>query len=171
MLWMFFLSTLAIGSLTFGGGYAMISALQQELVVRHAWLTPDEFINGVAIGQITPGPLMIMVSFMGYKIAGFGGALLGTLGIFLPSFLLALFLSRYYTQAQASPPLQAALRGINAAVGGLLAAATLDLARGSLNNPVSVAIAVAGILLIGPARREPVWVLLAAGATGAWLLR
>lgn len=87
MLWSFVLSALAIGSFTFGGGYAMISALEQDFVARHAWLTPAEFSNGVAIGQLTPGPLMIMIAFMGYKSAGFWGALLGTIALFLPSFV------------------------------------------------------------------------------------
>lgn len=171
MLWPFFLNILAIGSLTFGGGYAMISALQQDLVVRNAWLTSEEFSNSVAVGQITPGPLMIMVAFMGYKIAGFPGALLGTLGLFLPSFVLVLFLSRYYQRLQGNPVVEAALKGINAAVVGLLAAATLDLARSSFSSVEAVVIAVTGILLMGPARREPAWVLLSAGLAGAWFLR
>lgn len=72
-LWLFFLNILSVGCFTFGGGYAMISALQQSIVVRHGWLSSEEFSNGVAVGQITPGPLMIMVAFLGFKIAGFWG--------------------------------------------------------------------------------------------------
>lgn len=80
-----FISTFVMGSLTFGGGYSMISALQQDLVARHVWLTPREFSNS----QITPGPLMMI----GYKMAGFWGTLLGTLGLF---YLLLFWYYFYY---------------------------------------------------------------------------
>lgn len=162
MLGAFFLRVLAIGTFTFGGGYAMVSALQQDLVTRHGWLTPGEFSNGVAVGQVTPGPLMIMIAFLGYKIAGVWGALLGTVGLFAPSFVAVLVLSRYYQRFKASPRLEA----------GLLAAASVDLARTALGHPATIIIAAASAALIAGTRRlDPGWVLLASGVAGALLLR
>lgn len=172
MLWRFFLSSLAIGCLTFGGGYAMVSALQRELVVRHGWLTPGEFSSGVAVGQVTPGPLMVMVAFMGYKIAGAWGALLGTVALFAPSFVLVLLLARSFDRVRANPRVAAALRGVNAAVVGLLLAATLDLGRASLTAATPTLLALAAfVLILGPFRRQPTWVLVAAGLLGVVLLR
>lgn len=172
MLGAFFLRVLAIGTFTFGGGYAMVSALQQDLVTRHGWLTPGEFSNGVAVGQVTPGPLMIMIAFLGYKIAGVWGALLGTVGLFAPSFVAVLVLSRYYQRFKASPRLEAALKGVSAAVAGLLAAASVDLARTALGHPATIIIAAASAALIAGTRRlDPGWVLLASGVAGALLLR
>ena len=169
MLWSFFLRTLLIGSLTFGGGYAMISALQQEFVYRRAWLTQPEFSGGVAIGQVTPGPLMIMIAFLGYKIAGLAGALLGTLALFAPSFILALLLARYQGAVKTNPTVQAAQEGIHYAVVGLLAAAAFSMAGGNLTSIPAIILAAAAILFLGPARLDPAWVFLAAGLAGALL--
>lgn len=171
IIWTFFVKALAIGSTTFGGGYAMISALQQELVARRAWLTQTEFGSGVAIGQITPGPLMIMIAFLGYKIAGIRGALLGTAGLFLPSFILVLLLSKCHEKVKTSPIAKAVLKGVNAAVVGLLAAAVVSLSAGSLGGIAPKIIAMAGALLMGPVNVEPVWVLLGAGILGALFIR
>ncbi len=171
MLGAFFLRVLAIGAFTFGGGYAMISALQQDLVTRHGWLTPGEFSNGVAVGQVTPGPLMVMVAFIGYRIAGVWGALLGTVGLFTPSFVAVLVLGRYYKRLRVSPRLEAALKGVSAAVAGLLAAASVDLARTALGHPATAVMAAAGAALIAGTRRlDPGWAILASGLAGALLL-
>jgi len=171
VLWPFFVRVLGIGAMTFGGGYAMISALQQELVARRAWLTQSEFGSGVAVGQITPGPLMIMIAFLGYKIAGIWGAFLGTIGLFMPSFLLVLLLSKYHERVKTSPITKAMLRGVNAAVVGLLAAAVVNLSIGSLSGITPLVIALAGALLIGLAGIEPAWVLLGAGVLGALFIK
>lgn len=172
MIWEFFLNTLAIGSLTFGGGYAMISALQQDFVVQNRWLTQAEFSNGVAAGQITPGPLMVMISFMGYKIAGLAGAVLGTIALFLPSFLVVMFLSSYFNKIKSNVMVQSALKGINAAVIGLLAAATIDLGIASFKNVVTIIISLlAGFLIVKFSKVEPAWILIGAGVIGLIAVR
>jgi chromate transporter len=171
MLGPLFLHVLAIGVFTFGGGYAMISALQQDLVTRHGWLTPSEFSNGVAVGQVTPGPLMLMVAFLGYKMAGFWGALAGTVALFVPSFVAVLVLSRHYHRLASSPRVAAALRGVNAAVVGLLAAAAVDLGRGLANPGVWAVTALSLLLLSLAPRRDPAWVILGAGVAGVLFLR
>jgi len=171
MLLPLFLHILTIGLFTFGGGYAMISALQQDLVTRHGWLTPAEFSNGVAVGQVTPGPLMLMVAFLGYKMAGFWGALAGTVALFGPSFVAVLVLSRHYHHLASSPRVAAALKGVNAVVVGLLAAAAVDLGRGTLANPGVWAVTALSLLLLSLApRRDPAWVILGAGVAGILFL-
>ena len=84
----------------------MITPLHYELVTHYGWMTEAEFSSAVAIGQVTPGPLMIMVAFMGYKIAGFAGATLGTLGLFLPSALIVLAIASSYLHRKDAPIIQ-----------------------------------------------------------------
>jgi chromate transporter len=171
MLTAFFLRVFLIGTVTFGGGYAVISALQQELVMRRAWLTAEEFSNGVAAGQLTPGPLLLMITFMGYKIAGFWGALLGTIALFLPTALLVVALSPYYLKLKNAPLTRAALSAVNAAVVALLVSATLDLAGSTLASSMSVLIALFGAALMGPLKKDSALVLIAAGVIGELFLR
>lgn len=171
MLWQLFLNSLTVGALTFGGGYAMISALQQDLVVRRAWLTPAEFANGVAVGQVTPGPLMILVAFLGYKVAGLWGSVLSTAGLFAPSFIIAVLLSRRSEKVEASPLMQAALRGVKAAVTGLIAAAAVNMASSTLGDPVAFMLAAGSAALVATSSKDQTWVLLAAAALGALVLR
>lgn len=171
MLWSFFLRSLAIGCLTFGGGYAMISALHQEFVTRQGWLTPQEFSNGVAVGQLTPGPLMIMIAFVGYKLAGFWGAVLGTVALFIPSACLVLILAPYYQKVRAAPAVQAALKGVNAAVVALLMSASIDLGRASLSSLQPVCILVLALILLNRTGLDTGWVLVIAGIAGALFVR
>src|SRR5574340_1605979 len=106
MLWDFFLVTIKIGALACGGGYAMITPLHYDLVTRYGWLTETEFSSAVAIGQISPGPLMIMIAFMGYKIAGLSGAILGTMGLFLPTTFIGLALAGSFMKFKNAPMVQ-----------------------------------------------------------------
>ena len=166
MLWEFFGITLKIGAFAFGGGYAMITPLHYELVAHYGWLSEAEFSSAVAVGQITPGPLMIMVAFMGYKIAGLAGATLGTIGLFLPSALLVLVIARSYLRFKDAPIVQGAMRGVNLAVIGLLAAVVIDLGRGAITGPLDGLIALAAFIAAGPLKLDPIVMLAGAGALG-----
>lgn len=172
ILWEFFLNILSIGCFTFGGGYAMISALQQSLVFQHGWLSLEEFSNGVAVGQITPGPLMILVTFLGFKIANFWGALLGTIGLFLPSFVATIVISRNYQKIKENSIVKASLKGVNASIVGIIAVAAFDMAKLNLNNLTTTIITLgAGILILKCSDKDISWILLIAGAIGGWGLR
>ncbi len=166
MLWEFFLITLKVGSLAFGGGYAMITPLHYDLVTRYGWLTETEFSSAVAIGQITPGPLMIMIAFMGYKVAGVMGAVLGTIGLFLPTALIVLAIAGSYLRFQDAPVVRGTMRGISLAVVGLLAAVVIDLARGAIVGPIDALIGAAAFGAAGPLKRDPIAVLVGAGLVG-----
>ncbi len=169
MRWEFFRITLQVGSLAFGGGYAMITPLHYELVTHNGWLTETEFSSAVAIGQITPGPLMIMVAFMGYKIAGLPGATLGTIGLFLPTVLIVIAIAGSYLRFKDAPIVKGAMRGVSLAVVGLLAAVIIDLSRGAIMNPVDALVGAAAFILAGPLKRDPVLVL--GGAAGVGFVR
>jgi chromate transporter len=166
MLWEFFLITLKVGALAFGGGYAMITPLHYELVTHYAWLTETEFSSAVAVGQITPGPLMIMVAFMGYKIAGLSGAMLGTIGLFMPSALIVLAISGSYLRIKDRPIVQGAMRGVSLAVIGLLAAVVIELGRGAIVDPFDALIGLAAFIAAGPLKGDPIAVLIGAGLVG-----
>src|SRR5207253_8235475 len=81
---------LRVGAVTFGGGFVMIPEIQAEVVNSHHWLTHQEFADATALGQITPGPVLIMATFVGYRVAGTLGALFATICVFLPSFLMTM---------------------------------------------------------------------------------
>ena len=166
MLWDFFLITLKAGALAFGGGYAMIGWLHFDLVTRYGWLTEAEFSSAVAIGQITPGPLMLMIAYVGYKLAGLPGAVLGTAGLFMPCAVMVLAVARFYRRFKDSPAVQGAMRGIALAVVALLASVVLDLGRGAMLAPMDWAIALAAFAAAGPLKLDPIAVVLGAGAVG-----
>lgn len=133
LFWTFFL----IGMFTFGGGYAMLSLIQAEVVVEHAWLTESTFADIVAISQMTPGPVGInCATYVGYDVltsAGAGhlmgviGSLTATLAITLPSFLIVLMLVRFYTRVKGSPVFESVMSVIRPAVVGLIGAAAVIL--------------------------------------------
>jgi chromate transporter len=166
MLWEFFLVTVKIGVMAFGGGYAMITPLYYELVTHYGWLTEAEFSDAVAIGQITPGPLMIMIAFMGYKIGGLAGATLGTLGLFLPSALIVLALAGSYLRFKDAPALKGMTRGVNLVVVGLLAAVIINLGRGAILDPIDAVIAGGALVAVGLLKLDPIAVILGAGLAG-----
>lgn len=166
-----FVTTFKVGALTFGGGYAMIPVLQHEFVDVRAWLTAREFADGIAVGQITPGPLMIMVAFMGYKIAGIVGALIGTIGLFAPTFILVILVGRVRERLSANAFWSGAMKGISVAVVGLLLAASIALATTALNDVATWLIAAASFAAIASRKVDAMWVILAAGVVGAFVYR
>ena len=106
--------------MAFGGGFTTIPLIQREVVDRFGWVTTREFIDGIALGQITPGPIVITATFVAYKAGGIVGALLGTIAVFFPSFLVVTTLAPYYDRIKRFRPVQVMVHGILAAFLGML---------------------------------------------------
>jgi chromate transporter len=117
-----------VGAFTFGGGLTMIAFIQEQVVNQLHWLTPREFVDGLALGQLTPGPILMVAAYVGYKLAGLAGALVGAAAIFLPSFILMLSLLPVFERVRKLQWMKAAMRGIGPAVIGMLAVALLQMA-------------------------------------------
>ena len=129
-----------VGAFSFGGGLSMLAFMQEQVVNQLHWLTAREFLDGLALGQLTPGPILMVAAFVGYKLAGIAGALVAAAAIFLPSFVLMLALLPWYARNKQWQWMRAALKGIVPAVlgvlvialGGMLPAAATDVFTGLL---------------------------------------
>lgn len=154
---------LKIGAIVWGGGYAALPFIKAEVVDARSWLTAREFVDGVALGQITPGPVAITATFVGYRVLGLTGAFLATLGMFLPSFLMLLGVIRVYDRIRENHVVKAFLRGILPAVVGLLLATAVLIAKDSGTNLPRALLSTASLILIVVAQVNPVW-LIAGGA-------
>lgn len=152
----------------FGGGYVFIPLIQEVVVGTHQWLTAQEFIDGIAMSQIMPGPIVLSATFVGYKVAGLGGALAATVGIFLPPALLMLAGTHVLERIKRSVWIKAALAGIRPAVVGLIAAAAITVGLSAPHHWLSVLIFVAALVALARLRIEVVWVIPIAGLAG-WL--
>lgn len=168
-----FLLFLKIGAVLYGGGYVLLAFLQRELVERTHWLTSQQLLDAVAIGQFTPGPLFTTATFIGYLLAGHVGAVAGTIGIFLPGFVLVAIVNPWVPKLRQSLWASGFLDGVNAASLGLMAAVTWQLGRAALIDWVTIALALASAIGGFYFRLNSVWLVLAGGAIGVgakWLL-
>ena len=120
---------LKVGSVIFGGGYVIIPFIENEVVTKLSWLTRREFLDGLALGQMTPGPVVITATFIGYKVAGLVGAFVSTAAIFLPSFIMVFAGSAYLGRIEHSPWVKAFLKTVNVAAVGAILGALWHLAR------------------------------------------
>ena len=169
-LWPIFLSFVKIGAMVFGSGYVLLVFLRSELIERHAWLTQQQLLDAVAVGQVTPGPVFTTATFLGYLLHGPSGAIAATIGIFLPAFVLVAISAPLIPKIRASRIAGAALDGINVASLALMALVTWQLARSALVDWITVALALAGAaLLFRFPRLNSAWLIAAAGALGALL--
>ena len=123
-----FLSFLQIGLFSIGGGYAAIPLIQEQTVIRHGWLTAEQFMDLATIAEMTPGPIAINgATFVGLKVAGLPGAIVATLGCILPSIIIVSLLTFIYRKYRALPMLQSVLASLRPAVVALIAAAGLNM--------------------------------------------
>jgi chromate transporter len=157
---------LKIGSVLYGGGYVLLAFLQRDLVERSHWLTSQQLLDAVAIGQVTPGPLFTTATFVGYLLAGNGGAIAGTLGIFLPSFILILAIGPWVAKIRSSTWASGFLDGVNAASVGLMAVVTYTLGRAAIVDGFAMIISLLSSIAIFRFKLNSIWLILAGGGVG-----
>jgi chromate transporter len=154
---------LRVGAVTFGGGFVMLPEIENEVVNSHHWLTHQEFADATALGQITPGPVLITATFVGFRVAGFLGALFSTLCVFLPSFLMTVAAGSSFRRFRSNRQMQAFLGGVAPAVTGLLIAAAWSLARSGIHTIIGALMAILILLILLRYRPNAFWVLMGAG--------
>ena len=161
------ISTFSGISLTlFGGGYVVIPALHELFVENLDWLTSAEFADGIAIGQITPGPIFITATFIGYKVAGITGALLATIAMFTPPMVLTVLLSRFVKTLNQSTLVKAAMKAVRAAVIGMIFASAVTIGQTISVSIVSVAIFLVAFYISFKYTISPVYLIIGSGVAG-----
>ena len=161
-----FLTFLKIGSVLYGSGYVLLAFLRADFVVHLGWLTDQQLLDAVAIGQVTPGPVFTAATFIGFLLGGTAGALLATLGIFLPSFVFVALSNPLLPRVRRSPWAGSLLDGVNVASLGLMAAVTWQLGRASLIDPLTIAIALASFVSLIRFKVNSTWLILGGAAIG-----
>lgn len=157
---------LKIGTFTFGGGIVIIPMIENEVVNNYSWLTKAEFIDAVTLGQITPGPIIISATFIGYKVCGIVGAIIATASVILPSFIMICLATEAIKKFRENKILANFLRGARVAVIGMVFDAGVSIGRSSLVDLKTVLIASASIICLFKYKINPIWVLLGAGMVG-----
>ena len=161
-----FLLFLKIGSVLYGSGYVLLAFLRNDFVERYGWLTDQQLLDAVSIGQFTPGPVFTTATFVGYLIAGWPGALVATLGIFLPSFVFVAASHPLIPRIRASRWTASILDGVNAAALGLMAAVTLELGRAAVVDWLTAVLGLAAAVLLIRFRVNSAWLVMAGAAVG-----
>jgi chromate transporter len=169
-LWPLFLVFAKAGSLLFGSGYVLLAFLRADLVERLGWLTNAQLLDAIAVGQITPGPVFTTATFIGYNLAGMTGAVVATIGIFLPAFVFVAISAPLIPAMRRSPVAGAILDGVNVASLALMTAVTMTLAAHTLTDATGVVIAVSSAVLLVIFRISAT-PLIAAGAAIGFLFR
>lgn len=165
-IWPLFYVFLKIGSIVFGSGYVLLAFLRADLVAQRGWLTDGQLIDAVAVGQVTPGPVFTTATFIGYLLRGPLGALVATVGIFLPAFLLVAASGPLIPHIRRSATAGAFLDGVNVASLALMAVVSYQLARSSIVDWLTVVLAVVSLALLVRFRTNSAWLVLGGAITG-----
>ena len=168
-LWSLFLVFARIGAVLFGSGYVLLAFLRADVVERLGWLTEQQLLDAVAVGQVTPGPLFTTATFVGYLLGGAGGAAVATVGIFLPAFVFVALSGPLVPRLRRSRVAGAVLDGVNVASLAMMAAVTWQLGAATLRAPLPVAVASLSLVALTRYSINPSW-LVAGGATVGWIL-
>src|SRR3989441_6749583 len=138
---------LEVGAFTIGGGLAVIAFIQDQVVGQFGWLTPREFIDGLALGQLTPGPVLMIAAYVGYKVAGIAGAAVAATAAFLPSFIIMLIILPVLDRIRTLAWMRAAMRGMSPAVIGVLAVSLVRLSPAAVPDPLALVILIGTVVL------------------------
>jgi chromate transporter len=165
-LWALFVSILKIGLLLYGSGYVLFAFLQADLVERYGWLSEQQLIDAIAVGQMTPGPLSSTVTFVGYLLDGWQGALVASLAIYLPPLVIVTLTHPLIPRLRDSVWAGRFLDGVNAAALGLMAAVTWELARAAYVDGYTLLVGGLAALWLGWRQPNSAWLVLAGAALG-----
>lgn len=158
-LWRLFLVFLQIGSVLYGSGYVLVAFLQRMLVDDLGWLTAQQVLDAIAVGQVTPGPVFTTATFVGWQIAGPAGAAVATVGIFAPSFVFVALLGRLVPWMRARPLAKAFLDGVTVASLGLMAGVLVELADTALTDALTVLVALVALAVLIGGRLNSAWLV------------
>jgi chromate transporter len=160
------LALFKIGAVAFGNGTTIIPLIQADVVDANHWLTLNQFADGIALGQITPGPFLITAAFIGYKMGGVLGATLATFAIFSPSFAMTLVFTEIFARVRNLQAVRGALAGVLASFVGLLAVVLLQLGGIALTTPAAIALAAAAFIAVRWFKLDIIWVFV--GGIALW---
>ncbi|MDP9235570.1 MAG: chromate efflux transporter [Actinomycetota bacterium] len=161
-----FLEFVKIGAVVFGSGYVLLAFLRSDLVHHLHWLSQSQLVDAVAVGQVTPGPVFTTATFIGYLVDGFAGAVVATLAIFLPAFVLCGVVFGMLPKLRRSPWADAFLQGVTVCGLGLMAGVTIQLARVVLIDWFTVVLAAVGLFALRRYQPNSVWLVLAGAGIG-----
>jgi chromate transporter len=161
-----FLIFLKIGAVLYGSGYVLLAFLRADFVVRLGWLTDQQLMDAIAIGQVTPGPVFTTATFIGFVLGGIPGALLATLAIFLPSFIFVAISNPLIPRVRNSAWVSGLLDGVNVASLGLMAAVSWQIGRASLIGPLTILIALSSFVLLIWFKINSTWLIAGGGLIG-----
>ena len=158
-----------IAMVAFGGGYAMIPILQWDLVDHLGWLTLPQFLDGILLGFVTPGPIIITATFVGYWVKGLLGAIVATVSIFLPPILIIIFLTPFYQKIKEAKLMRPVIQGILAALVGMLVLVTVQMGQAALTDLKSLALLAAASLALIVFKVSLLWIVAAAAGLSLFL--
>ena len=161
-----FLTFLKFGAIIYGSGYVLLAFLRADLVQNLGWLTDRQLLDAIAVGQFTPGPLFTTATFIGYLVGGLPGAMLATLGIFLPSFVFIALIHRVAPRLRRSPVTSALLDGVNVAALSLMAGVLVQLAQKALIDPLTWGITLTALAVLVRFKLNSVWLIVAGALIG-----
>lgn len=170
VLWDLFITFFRIGLFSFGGGYAMLPLMESEVIASRGWLTNAEFIDIIAISEMTPGPIAInSATFLGYRISGTLGSVLATVGVVLPSLIVMLTILVFMNRVKNSNYVDWIFKGIRPIILGLITAAAVSLAFSSLIDLKSIVIAIGIFYIVAIRKINPILAIIIAGGLGVLL--
>jgi chromate transporter len=165
-----FISFFKIGAFSFGGGYAMLPLIKEEIIGVHGWLTNAEFIDIVAVSEMTPGPIAInSATFLGFKVSGILGSIVATVAVILPSFIIMSIIIHFLNKFKNSPYSDWFFIGIRPIVLGLVASAAVSVAMDAFIDIKSILICIALFYLVTFKKLNPIFAIILAGITGVIL--
>ncbi len=161
-----FLTFLKVGAVLYGSGYVLLAFLRTDFVLQLRWLTDQQLLDAIAIGQFTPGPVFTTATFIGYVLGNVPGAIVATIGIFLPSFIFVAISNPLIPRLRQSPWAGALLDGVNVASLGLMAAVMLQLGRAALIDPLTIVLAIVAAFLLLRFKINSTWLVVGGGLIG-----
>jgi chromate transporter len=163
-----FLFFIKVSSILFGSGYVLLAFLKADLVDKFGWLTEAQLLDAIAVGQFTPGPLFTTATFIGYILAGFPGAIVATVGIFLPAFFFVAISAPFVNRIRQSKNAGTILDGINVASLALMAVVTFTIGKTILINFLSLGIFSFSLILLTKFKINPIWLIISGGIVAAF---